>query len=270
MIHKLNKIHFKHKNIGHIPQLDKYVNHGFSWGKEAGNMQFSTGDKVEVRQRIINFLNSQNMGDIKSSINMIPEHSDRIIDIDDIDALKRHRFGISIHSDAVFTKLPDLTLTVKPADCTTAIIYTKNQDKEEIIGLVHSGRRGTGKELPKKAIQHLIKYYNANPRNIFVGIVPHLDKSNRKFENLNDFGNLEVWEGFIEKKDGYYYPDESGCALDQYSNVGIPDENIYEYTVNTFTSAENGETFSHKYHVEQERKGESTEDGGFMVAVRRR
>ena len=174
----LTKIKFLYPNIGYFPQLFKYINHGFSWGKESGNMQFSLGDPVKTRKNLTGFLKVMDMGNIKESINMIPEHKDRIIDINEKtnNTLHSHRFGRGMKCDAFFTTVPNLTLTAKPADCTTAIVYCKNKKGKEVIGIIHSGWRGVEKKLPQKPILHLEKNYKCNPSKIFIGIVPHLSQ----------------------------------------------------------------------------------------------
>jgi len=120
-----------------------------------------------------------------------------------------------------------------------------------------------------KAIKFLKKQYNVNPENIHIGIVPHLFKKNRRFENIEDL-DLKKWNGFIEKKDNYFYPDETGLAIKQYKDTGIPDENIQIYDIDTYESAKNGETFSYKYHLEMQKQGIEVPDGRNILAVMKR
>jgi copper oxidase (laccase) domain-containing protein len=264
----LKKVQFLHSNIGYFPPLQKYLAHGFSWDKGAGNMQFSLGDPVEVRASVLEFLDKLDMGGIRDSVHMIPEHGDRIMDIDkdEYTSLKQHRFGRSVRCDAVFTKLPNVTLTVKPADCTTAIVFCK---KQNIVGLIHSGRRGVEAFFPQKSINHLIDHYGCEVCDICIGIVPHLFKENRQFENIDDL-DKEVWKGFVEKKGGYFYPAETELAIKQYQDSGILDKNFFVYDVDTFAAASKGKTFSFKYHLEMKRQGKKVPEGRFMVAVRRK
>ena len=266
----IKKIHYKYPDIGYFPSLDKYLVHGFSWGKNAGNMQFSLGGPVEVRLRVQKFLDCLNIGKINDSINMIPEHSDRIIDINEKrnQSLKRHRFGRSIKCDAVFTDLPGITLTTKPGDCTTAIAFCKRENKD-VVGIIHTGRRGVEISLPRKAIKHLINNYRCDIKNIYIGIVPHLFQKNRRFENIDDL-DKKIWKGFIRKKKGYFYPGETELAIKQYLDSGILESNFFIYDVDTYKSAARGETFSYKYHLEMEKQGKKVQDGRFIVGVRKK
>lgn len=270
MKRELAKIHYLYPNIAYFPLLQKQVRHGFSWGKEAGNMQFSFGDLVEVRMNVQKFLKKLDMGDIKDSVSMITELSDRIVDIDVklVERLKRHRFGRGVKCDAFFTNLPNITLTVKPGDCTTAIIYALTESKDEVIGIVHTGRLSAEKELPRKAIKHLIQKYKCKKSDIKVAILPHLHKENRKFAHLDTFKNLKVWEGFINKRGGYYYVSEEGLVISQYLDLGILKKNLQIYDIDTFVAAQRGETFSHKYHYEMEQEGKKVPIGRYIVGVR--
>jgi len=262
-------IQYIQNGIGYFPDLYKYVNHGFSWGRISGNMSFSHDDVASVRQNIRSFFEKLEMGDIRNSIHMIPEHKARIITIDKntIKTLPNHRFGRACYCDVLLTQLSHETLTVKVGDCTTAIIYAKSKHTKGIIGLVHTGRRGAEMKLPLKLVSYLIKSLDFNKEDIIVGIVPHLFKKNRKFENLKKIRDRNIWNGFIEKRKRFFYIDETGLVIDQYIRAGIHPNNLFVYHVNTFRAAASGDTFSHKYHLEMEKKGKSAPEGRFLVAV---
>lgn len=264
----IKKIHYKYPNIGYFPSFKKLFLHGFSWGKNSGNMQFSLGNPVDVRMNVQKFLDTLKMGKINDSVNVIPEHSDRIIDInrERYQSLKTHRFGRSIKCDAVFTDQSNITLTTKPGDCTTAIIFCKRPENKDVIGIIHTGRRGVEVSLPQKTIRHIVKQYNCHVGDIHIGIVPHLFQINRKFENVDDL-DKRVWKGFIEEKDGYFYPGETELAIKQYLDIGIKDENFYVYNVDTYEAASKGEAFSYKYHLEMSKEGKKVPEGRFIVAV---
>jgi copper oxidase (laccase) domain-containing protein len=272
----LKTLKFKQPGIATLPIFEGMLNNGFSWGKDMGNMSFSVGNQQGVLQRIQKFLSAQDMGDISDSINMYAQHGDIIVDIDEavLEKLPPSREGRDIKCDAFFTKLPNLTLTLKPADCTSAILYCELSTdgrrcaNDVVMGIVHTGRRGTSLELPKKVIGHLESKYQCDSEKIKIGIVPSLSKENRRFEHIRGIENKKVWEGFIEKKNSGYYPDETKCVLHQYIDAGVKDENIQVYDVDTFEAAANKESYSYKYRYEMKKKGVEIEDGRFIVAAR--
>ncbi|MDD3647381.1 MAG: laccase domain-containing protein [Candidatus Dojkabacteria bacterium] len=268
MYKKLHKVVFQNPQTGYCPQLKNLVVHGFSWSKKAGNMDFPFGDSLEVRLRVQKFLTDLNMGSIRDCVNMIPEQNDHILDISEsfLKTLKRQRFGKNILCDAIFTKEKNVTLTIKPADCTTALVYAKTHQSEEIIGIIHSGRRGVEKHLPAKTVKHICSKYKCKPENILISIVPHLFQNNRRFESIDDLDE-KVWDNFIEKEGDCYYPDETGFAIKQYLDSGIKKNNLEVYDVDTYEEAKKGNCFSYKYHLEMKKQGKSVSEGRFIVAI---
>ncbi len=263
----LKDIQYIKPNVGYFPNLPSNIIHGFSWGNQK-NMQFSLGDFIQTRQNVQEFYDSLGLGNFRDSILMLPEHKDNIITIDklNLNSFNKTRFGISVSADTIFTREHNLAISVKPADCTTAIIYAKDKSLESISGLVHSGRRGVELFLPEKSISYLIANFDLELKDIFVCIVPHLFLLNRKFENIDQL-NYDVWKDFIRKEDNYYLVGETEFAIHQYIKAGIPESNITIYDVDTYEAAKNGLTFSYKYHYEMERIGISVPDGRNIVVT---
>ena len=260
-----NQIIYKQENIGYFPEFENILNHGFSWGKGSKNMSFSFGEEDEVRHDIQNFLDKMDMGSINNSFVIKPEHKDNIVMIDK--EYKSSKLGIEIECDVLLTKRKNITLTLKPGDCTSAILYATDESDTPIIGLVHHGRRGVELELPIKVIRYLNNYYNVKNRDIKVSIVPHLFKENRKFENIDSL-DKSIWKDYIIEKGGYFYPMETELALSQYLKVGVLNNNISIYNVDTYEAAKNKESFSYKYSLEMEKLGKEAKEGRFIVAVR--
>ncbi len=260
----LKEVQYIKPNIGYLPGLSQFVNHGFSWGKPAKNMSFKYGKNSKVRNNIKKFLKELNMGNIYHSFNILSQHKDKIIDIKSQD-YKPNPNGIMLKCDAAFTTLPDVTITVKPADCTTAIVYGKNSSNK-IIGLIHSGRRGVQVELPLKAVKHINKAYGIKPNEVKIGIVPSISKESKIFEHIREL-DTNIWDGFIEKKNGKYHVMETELALKQYKEAGVQDKNIFLYDVDTVQGTKDGLCFSQTLEYKAEKKGLPFRKGRFIVAV---
>jgi copper oxidase (laccase) domain-containing protein len=270
------KIHYLKPSVGYFPEMREHVNHGFSWGKEAGNMAFNNGadspDKSKkVKLNLQNFLNKLSMGKLENCLIMLPKHKDKILDIPTTTKYPEKPRGMTIKADALFTTRNDITLAVKPADCTTAIVYGQHQSEKskDVIGLIHTGRRSVILPLIKNSIRNIKDKYGISPEHIQIGIVPHLFKENREMQHLKHI-DISKWEGYFEKRNGCWYLDETGMALDQYKEAGILDKNLYHYKVNTFDAARKGECFSEKYHTRMKRKGIKVPNGNFIVAIRKK
>jgi polyphenol oxidase len=75
------------------------------------------------------------------------------------------------NTDAVYTSLPNIALTVKFADCMPLIIY----HPKKIACVIHAGRVGTQKKIVKKTLQKLISELNTT-ENYEIYIGAHLCK----------------------------------------------------------------------------------------------
>lgn len=265
----INEIQYIKPNIAHFSDLGPRAINAFSWGNNTDNMAYTFGDVNDVYKRNVRFFQEAGFCHPRDSINIIPEHRDRIVDIDSnsLRGLEQKRTGMTITADAIFTTIPHQAITVKPADCATVFVYAELSKSETLVGIVHTGWRGVDQELPLKAIAHVVKKYNTEPSAIHIALLPHISKDYRTYENIDAFSNLKKYGSFMEKRGELYHFDESGCALFQFRAAGIPDENIIVYKIDTYTEAQQGRTFSQKLNVNEKRLGQPTVEGRFIGAI---
>lgn len=261
----LEKVLFLKNDIGYLPILQGLVEHGFSWGKGSRNMSFSYGRRLEVKERINNFLRELNMPPIESTMNIAAEHGDKILDLNEnnIGLMRATSVGRIYKCDAIFTKMPCIPLIIKPADCTVSIIYGIGGSGEKVIGLVHAGRRGLDLQFPFKAIAHLLKNYNCNIQSLRIGITPTITVRNHFIRSIGELTQPDNWNGLIEERDGLLYLDFIGQILRQYSLIGLSSEQIQLYNVDTYEAAKRGDTFSHRYW----QMNEGVTNGRMIVAA---
>jgi YfiH family protein len=74
-------------------------------------------------------------------------------------------------ADAVITNNPEVTLFMRFADCIPIILY---DPVNKVVGLVHSGWRGTVKKVAKAAILGMVQNYGSKPDDILAGIGPSI------------------------------------------------------------------------------------------------
>lgn len=261
----LEKVLFLKEGIGYLPILQGLVEHGFSWGKESGNMSFSYGRKLEVKKRINDFLGELNMPSIESIMNVAAEHEDKILDLNEnnIGSIRTTSMGRSYKCDAIFTQMSHIPLVIKPADCTVSIIYGISGLGKEVLGLVHAGRRGLDLQLPFKSITHLLKNYNCDIRSLRIGITPTITVQNHFIRSMGELTQPDNWNGLVKEKDGLLYLDFIGQILRQYNAIGLSSEQIQLHNVDTYEAAKRGDTFSHRYW----QMNEGVTNGRMMVAA---
>ena len=83
--------------------------------------------------------------------------------------------GPAGESDGMITDKFNLGLAVSTADCVPIFIYDKN--KKVICG-IHSGWRGTQKQILKKSLNLLSERFNSNPQDLYIFVGPSISQKN--------------------------------------------------------------------------------------------
>ncbi len=76
-----------------------------------------------------------------------------------------------IEADAVITNEIGLFLSIAAADCVPILMY---DNKKKVIAAVHSGWRGTDKEIAKFCVQDLVEKFDVNRRDLQIRIGPSI------------------------------------------------------------------------------------------------
>jgi hypothetical protein len=131
--------------------------------------------------------------------------------------------GIVGESDAMITDKPGLGLAISVADCTPIFIY---DPANKVIAGVHSGWRGTEKQILLKTLEKLVKDFHVNPQNLIVYIGPCI--SQKKYEVGEEVAFLFDEKYWIKNKNKYLLS-VGDINYDMLINLGIPSGNI-EYS----------------------------------------
>ncbi len=132
----------------------------------------------------------------------------------------------SIEADGLVTNIPNIILTTYHADCVP--VYFLDQAKK-VIGIAHSGWRGTYANITGNMIELMEENYNSNKEDIVIGIGPSIgsccyevgkDLADKFTERYPKFDNILV------KKSGRVYLDLWKINYNQIREKGIPVDNI--------------------------------------------
>ncbi|MBO8161687.1 MAG: peptidoglycan editing factor PgeF [Thermosipho sp. (in: Bacteria)] len=137
-------------------------------------------------------------------------------------------------TDGLITDTKGIFLVTKYADCMPIIAYDPIKN---VVGVAHSGWRGTLIETPKSLIMKMLEKFNCTPRDIFVSIGPSIGPES--FEV-----GMDVAEKFIKKygsqiakqRDGKIYINLWKVAEIQLREVGII--NIENSMIDTYVNTE--------------------------------
>lgn len=224
-----------------IEEFEKYNLKAIFTKKNAGNMSDYcpnnsenniTGlSQKENRKNILLELGIKN----KTIIQSYQKHTTNIIDIKNDEDIHDYD-GI----DGFITNRNDVVLITYYADCLPIYIYDINK---KIIGLAHSGWKGTLNGILENLISKMVEDYNSNINDIIVAFGIGIQKENYEVQEdffdkfLEKFSLNLISKSFIYDVDinKYYY---DNIMLNYYLAIqlGIKKENIILSKIDTYTA----------------------------------
>lgn len=109
------------------------------------------------------------------------------------------------NTDGLVTNRDDVALITRFADCVPILLFDK---VKRVQANIHSGWKGTLKEVTSSAITVLKKTFNSNPKNIIAIIGPAIGKDDFEVETdvASQFKDkFKNWEDTIRKKNNIKY-----------------------------------------------------------------
>ena len=164
-------------------------------------------------------------------------HSDIVYLIDD------HYLNNSL-GDAMITNNINYPLVIKTADCIHILIY---DNKNKVIGIVHSGWQGTLNNIVGKTIKMMIDKYHIDTNNTSAYIYPSIRECH--FEIKEDVFHLFKEKitninKYVKIKNNKYYLNLQGIVIDNIKELGI--NNIYDSGICTYCNHDN--YYSYRYN----------------------
>lgn len=138
-------------------------------------------------------------------------------------------------TDGLVTNLPDIGLVTRFADCTPILLF---DPVKRVHGNIHSGWKGTLKEIGARAVDKMVEEYESNPQDIIVILGPAIGKDD--FEV--DMDVMELFKNQFEyHKDVLFRKNEIKYLIDlkeiiarSLMNKGIEKKNIHSVDISTF------------------------------------
>ncbi len=201
------------------------------------NLSLTVGDDPDAVQTNRNvFFNA--LGLKKESVAIQKQiHSDIITIV--------NQGGLIGQSDAMITKQPNVGLAISSADCVPIFIYNK---KNGIIAGVHSGWRGTQKQILKKTLYKLRDEFYSSPENMFVFVGPSISQMNYEIgKEVAELFNPQ----YCSFKEDKIFLDVAKINYDFLREFGIPETNIEVSNLCSFDEKE----LLHSYRRDGEKSG---------------
>ncbi len=129
--------------------------------------------------------------------------------------------GIIAACDALITAQNDLFLSIQTADCFPVFLFDPNQ---RVVAIVHSGWRGTAKNIVGKTIRQMIAHFAVQPAHILAVIGPGVQKSCYQVDETV----VLHFDAEFYRQDGpaHYLLDLQGAIHRQMTDAGIRGEHI--------------------------------------------
>jgi YfiH family protein len=155
--------------------------------------------------------------------------------------------GLYPSTDALITSQKGLNLVISVADCMPVMIYDKVNG---VIANIHSGWRGTQKNIVGKTISLMISDFGTEPKKLAVFTGPAISKPN--FEVDIDVADMFPAEYVSPKPgaDGKFIIDTGKMVYNSLLSAGVPANNIEQYPECTFDN-----THLHSYRRDKSNSG---------------
>ena len=136
----------------------------------------------------------------------------------------------SFTADGAITKVIDLPLAIKHADCQAAIFYDPFL---KIIAVVHAGWRGLVHNIYKETVLKLVSTFQVNPENLIVCIGPSLEPEHSEFIHYKQEFPESFWR--FQERPNYFNLWE--IAKFQLKELGINPQNIEIAEMGTYSNS---------------------------------
>ncbi|MDO5555791.1 MAG: peptidoglycan editing factor PgeF [Clostridia bacterium] len=159
--------------------------------------------------------------------------------------------------DGLITNEKDKILSLTFADCTPIYLFDKQKN---IIGNIHSGWKGTLKQIAKEAVNKMINEFKSNPQDIICVIGPTIRKCHFEVDEdiknnfYSIFCNMLSEKDFIKNEKQKYYIDTVCLNKKMLIQAGILEQNIIDSNICTVCNNK----FMHSYREQKEEAGRNT------------
>lgn len=142
------------------------------------------------------------------------------------------QLGMSINgADGLITDEPGVNLMLRLADCIPVFM---SDPERGVIGLVHSGWRGTVEKITLVAIQRMTTEFGVSAGDLRIWIGPSIRECCLTLDEEPIQAKLPEWRTFLTRKGDRWSVDLPGFVADTAVLAGVKRENIHQAPECTF------------------------------------
>ncbi len=154
-------------------------------------------------------------------ISLLQTHSSRVFKVESRESIGWEEKS-QIEADALITDLRGVVLTILTADCVPILLF---EPEKRTVGAIHSGWRGTEKNIVKETIKKMQNEYQISTDKLIVGVAPSI-RSCCYEVGVEVARVFESYQDAVVKRDGSYYLDVATVVIAQLRELGVLQENI--------------------------------------------
>lgn len=189
--------------------------HGFST-KTFGNMAYKYEEERQVNDNRRKFAQALEI-DLGKVAQADLVHGTKVVVVKES--------GTAEGSDGLITNISGLPLLILTGDCAPYLFY---DPQKKVIGLVHSGWKGTVGKIVLVALIKMVNVFGCEIEDVLIGIGPSIERCcylNSR-PNVEEF--LPEWQNFIHNDDEKSASvNLNGFTIEQLLDVGVPRKNIF-------------------------------------------
>ncbi len=199
--------------------------------------------KLNIDNNILNIFSNKPLKDLLKEQKLDIYYEVKQTHSDIVHILDNNYINQSI-GDAIITNKKNTPIIIKVADCVPILIYDK---ENKVISLVHSGGKGTLKNITIKTIETILSRYNSKKENIYVYIYPSIRNCHFEIEQdvyslfKDQISNIDKYTNKLENK---YYIDMQSIIKDKLIEIGIT--NIIDTNICTYCNHD--KYYSYRYN----------------------
>ena len=152
-------------------------------------------------------------------------HSNKVVTV--------RKAGVVSRCDALITNTSNLFLTIQTADCFPVFLF---EPIAQAVGIVHSGWRGTAKNIVGKAIALMESELKAKPGRMLAAIGPGVQQACYQVDDVTASHFSETF--LLPDGANHFKLDVQGCILQQLRDAGIPNKQIERDTTCTLCATD--------------------------------
>jgi len=130
-------------------------------------------------------------------------------------------------ADGIITDMKNVFLVIQVADCQSVMLY---DPEKMIIANIHSGWRGSVKNIIGKCVDKMISEFGCRPETIVAGISPSLGPCCSEFINYKDEIPQHLWKYKTKDKDNFNF---WRMSTGQLMEKGVKEEHIQNMEICT-------------------------------------